>query len=205
MANGKITKRAVDALTCPTGKDRVFLWDDALSGFGIAAHRSGKKTYAVQYRRNGRSRRATIGEHGRLTPDQARSEAKKLLGAVASGGDPVAERAAARAVRTFGEIAEEFLTLHAAAKRKPRTLSEYRRLLRLRILPALGDKRITDVRRVDVVRFHGSLARTPYEANRCVALMSAVWNWAGRRDETGNAANPCKGATAALRKAASAS
>jgi integrase len=193
MARDRITKRSVDALTCPQGRDRTFIWDSTLSGFGVAAHRSGRKTYAVQYRRNGVSRRVTIGEHGRLTPDQARSEAKKLLGAIESGSDPIAERAAARAVRTLCEIAEEFLTLHAAAKRKPSTLSEYRRLLRLRILPVLGGKRIIDIRRVDVARLHGSLAGTPYEANRCVALMSAVWNWAGRRDEVGEAANPCKG------------
>jgi hypothetical protein len=192
MANGKITKRSVDALTCPAGKDRVFLWDDALSGFGVAAHRSGKKTYAVQYRKNGVSRRATIGEHGRLTPDQARSEARKLLGAVESGSDPIAERAAARAVRTLCEIAEEFLTLHAA-KRKRRTASEYRRILHLHILPAIGAKRIVDVRRADVVRLHGALAGSPYAANICLAVISSIWAWAGRRDETGSAANPCKG------------
>jgi hypothetical protein len=193
MAQGRITKRAVDALTCPEGKDRVFLWDDALSGFGVAAHRSGKKTYAVQYRQDGISRRATIGEHGRLTPDEARSEAKKLLGAVESGADPVAERKAAGKARTFGEIAEEFLTHHVAAKRKRRTLSEYRRVLRLHILPAVGAKRIADIRRIDAARLHGSLAAAPYEANRCLAVISSIWAWAARRDETAEARNPCKG------------
>ena len=37
MADKRITKRAVDALACPAGKDRVFLWDCDLSGFGVAA------------------------------------------------------------------------------------------------------------------------------------------------------------------------
>jgi integrase len=193
MARGRITKRSVDALTCPAGKDRVFLWDDALSGFGVAAHRSGKKTYAVQYRRGGVSRRATIGEHGRLTPDDARREAKKLLGAVEGGDDPVAQRRAASAGRTFGEIAETFLALHVATKRKARTGAEYRRMLRLHILPAIGSKRVTEVRRIDVARLHGALAGTPYEANRCLAVISSIWAWADRRDETGAAANPCKG------------
>jgi Arm DNA-binding domain len=73
MSRGRISKRAVDALACPHGKDRVFLWDDAIAGFGVAAFPSGKKVYVAQYRQAGRSRRATIGEHGRLTPDQARS------------------------------------------------------------------------------------------------------------------------------------
>lgn len=95
MARGRITKRAVDALQCPCGKDRGFLWDDGIAGFGVAAFPSGKKIYVVQYRQAGRSRRATIGEHGRLTPDQARSEAKKILGMVEQGADPIAERGAA--------------------------------------------------------------------------------------------------------------
>ena len=70
---GKVTKRSVDALTCPAAKDREVMWDDALSGFGVAVFPSGKKVYVVQYRQAGRSRRSTIGEHGRLTPDEART------------------------------------------------------------------------------------------------------------------------------------
>lgn len=66
MATGRITKRAVDALTCPPGKDREILWDEALAGFGVAAFPTGRKAYVAQYRRHGRSRRVTIGEHGRL-------------------------------------------------------------------------------------------------------------------------------------------
>jgi integrase len=192
MPQGRITKRSVDALACPPRKDRVFLWDDAIAGFGVAAFPSGKKVYVAQYRQAGRSRRATIGEHGRLTPDQARSEAKKLLGVAEAGSDPIAERRAARDVRTFGAVAEEFLTLHVAAKRKGRTASEYRRIVQSRIVPALGSKRIADVHRNDVARLHGKLADTPYEANRALAIVSAVWNWAGRRGEVALANNPAK-------------
>jgi Arm DNA-binding domain len=84
--------------------------------------------YVAQYRQAGRSRRAAIGEHGRLTPDEARSEAKKLLGLVEAGADPIAERHKERAVRTFGAAADEFLGSHVAAKRKARTGGEYRRI-----------------------------------------------------------------------------
>jgi len=187
---GRITKRSVDALACPPGKDREFLWDDAVSGFGVAFP-SGKKVYVAQYRHGGRSRRATIGEHGRLTPDEARSEAKQLLGIVEAGSDPIAERRAAREVRTFKAVAD-FLSLHAATKRKARTVAEYRRILQAHILPVIGSKRIVDVLRADVARLHAGLVRTPYEANRTLAVMSAVWNWAARRDEVAAAGNPAK-------------
>jgi Arm DNA-binding domain len=91
----------------------VFLWDDAIAGFGIAAFPSAKKVYVAQYRQNGRSRRATLGEHGRLTPDEARTEAKKLLGAIVQGNDPIAQRKAARAVPLFRDVADEFMRVHS--------------------------------------------------------------------------------------------
>jgi integrase len=193
MPQGRITKRAVDALQCPAGKDRDFLWDDNLAGFGVAAFPTGRKVYVAQYRKDGRSRRVSIGEHGRLTPDEARRQAKVLLGAVETGADPIAERRAARAVRTFGEVANDFLSLHVAAKRKGRTGDEYGALLRAHVLPAIGSKRVVDVRRSDVAKLHARLSETPYQANRALALVSAIWNWAARRDEVALADNPAKG------------
>jgi integrase len=193
MPQGRVTKRAVDALACPPGKDREFLWDDALAGFGVAAFPAGRKVYVAQYRQHGRSRRITIGEHGRLTPDEARAQAKKLLGAAETGKDPIEERRAARAVRTFSEIAEDFMRLHVAAKRKERTDDSYERTLRLHILPAIGSKRVVEVRRADVARLHSKLADTPYQANKALAVVSAIWNWAARRDEVDANANPARG------------
>lgn len=193
MAQGRVTKRAVDALQCRAGKDRAFLWDDALAGFGVAAFPTGRKVYVAQYRKDGRSRRITIGEHGRLTPDEARSQAKVILGAVETGADPIAERRAAREVRTFGDVAEEFMRLHVAAKRKPRTGETYEGLLRLHILPAIGSRRVKDVRRVDVARLHAGMSDAPGAANRAAAVVSAIWTWAARRDEVALADNPARG------------
>lgn len=193
MPRGRITKRAVDALQCPTSRDRDFLWDDALAGFGVAAFPTGRKVYVAQYRKDGRSRRVAIGEHGRLTPDEARSQAKTILGAVEKGADPIAERRAAREVRTFGDVAREFLGLHVAVKRKGRTGAEYKLILEKHVLPSIGSKRILDVRRADVARLHSRLADRPYAANRALALVSVIWNWAARRDEAALADNPAKG------------
>ena len=94
MPSDKIAKRTVDSLH-PEGKVD-YLWDTELSGFGVKVLPSGKKTYLVQYRlggRGGRTRRYTIGKHGSpWTPDTARAEAKKILGAVAKGEDPAEEK-----------------------------------------------------------------------------------------------------------------
>ena len=193
MATGRISKRTVDALRCGGKQDSAFLWDDSLAGFGVTAFPSGKKVYVVQFRKDGRSRRIAIGEHGRLTSDEARSEAKKLLGAVETGIDPIEVRRSARGVRTFKEVASDFMRLHVGSKRKKRTHEEYERLLRVHILPALGTRRVLDIKRTDIARLHAALADHPYAANRALALISSIWNWAARREEVPFAGNPAKG------------
>lgn len=181
------------ALKCPTGKDRDILWDTDIAGFGICVFPSGAKVYVAQFRKDGRSRPIAIGAHGRLTPDEARSEAKKLLGAVETGVDPIELRRAARGVKTFREIADEFMRRHVVAKRKERTKYEYDRLLHVHLLPALGSRRITDIRRVDIARLHAKLVDRPIAANRSIGLVSSIWNWAARHDEVKAADNPARG------------
>jgi integrase len=79
--------------------------------------------YVVKYRHAGRQRFVTIGQHGRLTPDQARREAKRLLGLLASGVDP-----SARQRETFGDLARQYLAYKQATS-KPKTIVERSRHL----------------------------------------------------------------------------
>jgi integrase len=154
---------------------------------------SGKKVYVAQYRQARRTRRCTIGEHGLLTPDEARTEAKKLLGDAARGLDPIGQRRAARAVPLFREAVSEFMRTHVAAKRKPRTLESYETLLRLYILPAIGSMPLTQIRRANVSKMHSS-AGHPGAANRALTVLSSIWNWATREyEDVELPPNPAKG------------
>lgn len=194
MPTGRISKRSVDALNCPAGKDREILWDDDLAGFGVTVFPSGNKVYVVQFRKDGRSRRTQIGKHGRLTPDEARSEAKKLLGLIETGADPIQAKRAAREVPAFRDVAKDFLAQHSATKRKPRTHSEYDRLLEKRILPEIGNVRIADLNRAAVARLHSLISKqAPISANRAIALISTIWSWASRRDIVSLSENPARG------------
>lgn len=201
MGSKNITKRAVDALRCPPKADRVFLWDDKLSGFGVCAYpprdatrpETARKVYVAQFRQHGRSRRMKLGEHGRITPDQARSAAKKVLGAVEHGKDPIEERRVERGLRSLREVSEEFMRLHVDAKRKTRTEGEYRALLDAHILPTLGSRALIDVKTVDASRLHAKLSHTPATANRVLAVISSMWNWAAKRGEVPMGRNPAQG------------
>ena len=92
LAIGKITKRAVDAVEKPAS-GRMFLWDDALKGFGLMVTHKGARSYILQYRIGGRgspTKRATIGQHGNpWTAEQARDRAEELLSMVRRKIDPI--------------------------------------------------------------------------------------------------------------------
>lgn len=197
MATGKISKRSVDALKA--GKADSYLWDaghrDALSGFGVKVTPKGRKVYLVQYRiggRKGRTRRVTIGTHGNTTAEQARARAKALLGKVAAGKDPAADRDKAKASNSLGFVLEQFLSEHCDTKLKPLSASEYRRIAKLYILPALKNRRLDDIERPDIARLHHGMRAKPYQANRTLALLSKFFNWCEKQEMRPDGTNPCR-------------
>src|SRR5262245_19554967 len=145
----KITKRTVEAAQ-PQNSD-VFLWDQELRGFGVRVKPSGVRSYIVQYRNvHGRSRRLTVGTHGRLTAEEARSEARQLLSKVARGADPAGEKKSLRDAPTLADFAKRYMSEHATGRKKAGTLVTDQINLRCHILPALGNLPLVSIQRADV-------------------------------------------------------
>ena len=165
----KLTKRYIDSLECKS-KD-YFVWDDDLSGFGVRVFPTGRKQFVVQYRHNKISRRMSLGRYGAIVPDQARKMAMEVLVKVNSGNDPLSERKELRSALTVRDLADRFDQEHIAVHLKLTTAKEYRRNLKLFILPALGSMRINDVTRADVARFHHDWRHKPYQANRNLEIV----------------------------------
>jgi integrase len=93
----KLTKREIDALTCPPDKRDVIVFDGELRGFGVRVTIGGEKVFLFQYRRGTVLRRLRLGRYGDLTPAQARKLAEAARGEVAAGRDPAGERRQAMA------------------------------------------------------------------------------------------------------------
>jgi integrase len=170
------------------------IWDAAVPAFGARRQNGPAVAYVLFYRTaEGRQRWHTIGRHGApWTPETAREEARRILGDVVKGADPSGDRAARRTAPTVAELAERFLAEHAQAKRKPSTVREYRRLLDHVVLPAVGKRRVADVTRQDIAKFHHARADTPTEANRALAVTSTLFNFGERIGWRPDGSNPCR-------------
>ncbi|RFU13873.1 site-specific integrase [Rhodobacteraceae bacterium W635] len=169
----KLTKRVVDA--AETQANEYFVWDSEIPGFGLRVLPSGRKGYVVQYRAGRRSRRISLGPSTVLTCEQARSRAIAIVAAARNGEDPAAARDAGRKAITVKELAERFDKEHIAVRLKASTATEYRRNLRRFILPALGQLTVTGITRADVAKFHHDMRHIPYQANRCLEVVSKIF------------------------------
>lgn len=152
----KLTKRVVDAAEVRE-KDYV-IWDDELPGFGLRIFPSGKRSYVIQYRSGGRSRRYTIGLHGVWTPETARQEAKVQFGRVAQGENPAEERQLDHQAITVKELCTRYLEdLRAGLilgkggrPKKPSTIITDTGRIERHIIPLLGSRRVKDLTKADI-------------------------------------------------------
>jgi integrase len=172
----KITKRLVEAAEVRE-KDYI-ICDDELRGFAVRVLPSGKRYYVVQYRIGARYRRMSLGQHGVLTTEKARTKAFGLLAAVKDGKDPAGDRQERRHALTVAELTQRFDKEHIAVRLKPGTAREYRRNLRRFILPVIGRLKVADVTKADIARLHHELRRIPYQANRNLEVISKMFNLA---------------------------
>ncbi|MEH6478036.1 MAG: tyrosine-type recombinase/integrase [Sneathiella sp.] len=180
----KLIKRNVDLASLPQpGEKDIMLWDDEIKGFGIRIKHTGVKSYLIQYRREGRSRRLTLGKHGTITAEEARQLAKEHLGGVAKGNDPAEEKLQKRKAPTFAQLAEDYMERHAKPNKRPASVKTDQATIDKILLPRLANRKVREIRQRDIEQIILSLQKTPYRANRVRALASKLftlaesWEW----------------------------
>ncbi|HXV24496.1 MAG TPA: Arm DNA-binding domain-containing protein [Alphaproteobacteria bacterium] len=89
---GRITSLIVESL--PRADRDQYIWDFDLPGFGVKVTPAGSRVYLVQYRKGGRkgqTKRITIGRHGSITAEAARTIAQRIKETINSGRDPAGQ------------------------------------------------------------------------------------------------------------------
>ncbi len=190
--NTHITQRSVEAAKPPASGYRI-LFDDKIAGFGVRVTAAGAKSFVLNYRVGGDKRRHTIGSWPKWTADAARDEAANvLLPAInKKGAESVRDKKALREEPKLAALANDYLEQHANVRKRDKSIYEDKRMLNKIILPKLGTLRVSAVSKRHIRSLHNSLRKTPYQANRVLALLSKMFTLAmedGLRPD-----NPAKG------------
>ncbi len=204
----RLTKRLLDALK-PRAETDLFVWDGELKGFGVRMKPSGAASFLVQYRTpQGQTRRFAFAKVGTLTPEEARTKARRLLAEAQGGGDPSAQRREDRKALTVEQLCQAYMEAARAglvtassgrAKSRSTLYIDEGRISR-HIVPLLGKRVANSVTRADVQRMCDAIASGKTAATiktkargvarvtggagtatRAAGLLGGIFTWAAKR------------------------
>jgi integrase len=190
-----LTKRTIGALPLPSS-GQEFYRDDQRKGLAVRVTAGGTKSFVLEKLVYRRVRRITLGRCGEISVEKAWQNAQKMLGQIADGLDPVAERKKAKAASvTLDDAFREYLKQRNL---KPKSIADYSRAVSI----AFSDWRrrpLTSITREAIARRFNRLRdeNGPAWANLCMRLLRAIFNFANGKyaDDRGQspfAANPVK-------------
>ena len=122
----KLTERKIETLEVERGRKDRLVFDDAQRGLAVRVTASGGRSYLCQYTLHGQKWRVPLGACSAVSLAKAREAAAAVMGDVAKGRNPVAERkeaaAAERAKRardrlTVRALIDDWHRLHLAGRR----------------------------------------------------------------------------------------
>jgi integrase len=196
MSGQTITKTLVDGLE-PAASEYT-IWDGKLPGFGVRVRPSGARSFIIVYRagtgRTAPFRRYTVGAVGKMAPEAARTQAKILLGNVANGADPAAEKRAKRPKAeqlTFDELAQRYIDEYAKPNKSSWEndvgyLKRPRTALKHVLASSVTDDDIADV--LDEIA-----EDAPVSANRAQSVIHKMFEWARQPGRKYVPSNPIHG------------
>lgn len=173
----KLTKTFVEKAESPRDKDQIFYRDGELKGFALRVTSTGAKSFVVETLISNKVRRMTLGKYGKLTTEQARSEAKKLLGKIATGIDPIAERKE-KQVKSI-TLKEVFDAYQIARKElKPLTLKDYNYLMN-QVFSDWLNKPMLEITKDMIAKRHRKYGeQSKARSNSAMRLLRALFNFA---------------------------
>lgn len=180
----KFTKTAIKALQPPEAGKRVYYRDTEQKGLYLQHTGSGRLTFYVYRWVSSKPERIRIADWPDKTVEEARNEAKKIIGDIAMGKNPNDAKRALREEQSFGELFDLYLNEHAKAHK--RTWQEDEANFN-RHLSAWKNLKLSAITRSEVAKLHAKIGRENghYIANRILALVSSIfskapnWGWEG--------------------------
>jgi hypothetical protein len=187
MPTRKLTDLFVERAK-PPARGRLEYFDAAFPGLALRITANGGKSWCTFYRFKGRLRRLTIGRYPAIKPAQARREAQAALERMRQGIDPADEKRARRDTPTpdtdtFGALARDYLETHLKRNNRASTYRGAKRDLEANALPKWRNRPLASIGPGDVNRLVDGIVERGAEiqANRTLARLRALFNWAVRK------------------------
>lgn len=180
----KLTKSFADKVKPIPDKDQAFYRDIELKGFALRVTASGTKSFVVEKIIGNKVRRITLGKYSDALPvEKARRKAQVLLGQIADGIDPIAEK---RTTKMRSVSLKQVLDDYMQARKslKPKTLYDYKRVLDI-AFNHWKDKPLTSITKEMVAKQHKKLGHENGEAyaNLSMRVLRALFNFASGQYE----------------------
>ena len=182
--------------------DRQEVPDGLVRGLYFVLQPSGKAGWAVRYRVARQTRKHTIGTYPAIDLKAARDLASKALVQVAGGGDPAADKKAAKVAERLPDdrdvvekVVVQFIERYAKAN-AARSWQETSRILNREVVARWKGRKLADIRRRDVHELLDEVVDrgSPIMANRVLAALRRMCGWAVERDIISS--SPCSGVNA---------
>jgi integrase len=174
MSTQRLTDKMLRGLK-PAASGQIDVWDELLLGFGVRVGTTGRKSFFVGTRINGRYKRITLKPpYDLLSLADARVKAKAIMSDAHAGIGPEL-RKKREEKGTFGAVAKSFMQDYA---KNHRTRDEMQRIID-RYLAEWHERQISEITRGEIKELLRVKARTaPVMANRIKALVSKIFTWA---------------------------
>ncbi|MDP8244359.1 MAG: tyrosine-type recombinase/integrase [Candidatus Hinthialibacter antarcticus] len=174
-------------------KGTYIIWDDQVQGFGLRIHPTNSKSWIIQYRCGSKQRFMTIGQFPKVSLVKARNVAKEKFGDIAGGVDPIEQKKKNKErLLTIEQLCIYYMAEYAKPRKK--SWKEDGRRINSHVLPRTGKRAALSLKRSDIMKKHREIGiKSPYEANRILALLSKLFEFGRGADYLPEThINPCR-------------
>lgn len=188
------TKAAIEALPLPEAGKRLWAYDTKVRGLALQVTGTGAKSFYVVRKVEGKTEFYRLGAYPDLTVEQVRKQAQAVNGEIAKGINPAEARREKRREWTLAELISDYMEHHAKLHKRSWRTDE----LRFKYLSPWVKRKLSSIKRTEVKTLHARIGETHgrYAANRLLALLRHMFNYAIRERSIPLAENPALGVKA---------
>lgn len=155
---------------------RYEVYDAKQPGFGLRISASGRKSWIIIGRQNGRKIRATIGTYPTLSLAAARVQATAAAHEMLTGSYAQNKRS-----QLFEDVLQEW---YSREQKRNKSFMQVDNAVQYNVMPFLKGRKVDEITKADLLKIIDQIADrgAVYQANRVRAFMARFFSWCCERD-----------------------